>query len=56
MGPICSKDKTNKIIIRGIAKPVNTPNPNVSSKTADTNKYVGEEFQKEIEKYDPAYS
>lgn len=25
MGPICTKDKTNKIVIKSSAKPVNTP-------------------------------
>lgn len=43
MGPICTKDKTNKIIIKGYAKPANTPN--APPKTANTQKYVGEEFQ-----------
>ncbi|CAD8174702.1 unnamed protein product [Paramecium octaurelia] len=56
MGPICTKDKTNKIAIRGNAKPVNTPTPNAPLKTTNTHKYVGEEFQQEIEKNDPAYS
>ncbi|CAD8070751.1 unnamed protein product [Paramecium primaurelia] len=56
MGPICTKDKTNKIVIRGNAKPVNTPTPDVPPKTINTHKYVGEEFQQEIEKNDPAYS
>lgn len=56
MGPICTKDKTNKIVIRGNAKPVNTPTPNAPPKTINTHKYVGEEFQKEIEKNDPTYS
>lgn len=45
MGPICTKDKTNKIVIRGNAKPVNTPTPDVPPKTINTHKYVGEEFQ-----------
>ncbi|CAD8131570.1 unnamed protein product [Paramecium pentaurelia] len=56
MGLICTKDKTNKIIIKGYGKPVNTPTPNVPPKTVNTYKYVGEEFQQEIEKNDPTYS
>ncbi|CAD8167046.1 unnamed protein product [Paramecium octaurelia] len=56
MGSICAKDKTNKIIIKSNAKPGNTPTPNVPPKTMNTYKYVGEEFQQEIEKNDPSYS
>lgn len=44
MGPICTKNKTNKIVIRGNTKSVNTPNPNVPPKTINTHKYIGEEF------------
>ena len=45
MGPICTKNKTNKIVIRVNAKSETTPTPNIPHKTFNTYKSVGEEFQ-----------
>ncbi|CAD8092057.1 unnamed protein product [Paramecium sonneborni] len=56
MGLICAKDKTNKIVIIQNPKHINETTPHAPPKIINTYKYVGEEFQQEIEKNDLAYS